>query len=116
MPLGLPPFDTFTITRQSGSTRGSIRETPGDIWGIVSELKSLAVTELAGMKKPRRSEALDSKAYFGMSTAWPLATISRWTDQKVRQRYTRATPAMQPTIATEGSMAEGSQAQRWRGR
>ena len=79
MPLGLSPLDTFTITRYLGSTRGAVSETPGDIWGISSELKSLAVTELAGMKKPRRSGAVDRSAGGWIATtprpAFPLAGL-----------------------------------------
>ena len=46
MPLGLSPFDTFTITRDSEGTNGAVREKAGGIQGISSELESLAVTGL----------------------------------------------------------------------
>ena len=58
MPLGSSLFDTLTITRYSGATRGATRKTARDIQGISSELKSVDVTQLAGTTKPRRNGAL----------------------------------------------------------
>ena len=44
LPPGLSPFDTFTITDDSGTTKGAFRERAEGIRGKISELKSQAVT------------------------------------------------------------------------